>query len=1163
MNIPNELLSNATVSMAERETILLPVSAGKDLVGDSREELYGEVGLLSQTLRGVKNGEELNKGMLVWQQSFTEKGTPRFRVTDILGEGGQGTVYQVYDYDFKRDVAFKVLKHTTPAPQHITRFIHEAQVTAQLEHPGIVPVHDVNVMADGTVYYTMKKVSGLSLSQVIAERGGKPEHQRLLLRQFVRLCEPIAFAHSRGVIHRDLKPSNVMTGDYGEIIVLDWGLAKILGQADVCSLRSESPAGDRRQNNQVVSGAHSVIHTGDGRSVGTPGYMSPEQAQGNSENAGVTSDIFALGVILYELLSGCKPWSSQETGAIMEEVRGGTFVPITERTKNLLPHITAVVHKAMAAESDNRYQSVNELITDINNYLNNDSVSVYTETFMESCARLCSRHKIAIRSGLLVAGIALCCAVGLFFLNQVDRKNERKRLYTQAAVLMEQEQWDRARSSLEQALALFPLDETLLKGLFYVKQREAAANQENIHQQDIEQAQQKIATVHKALMSPETLVLANVFTLLSQADERLAASDKGLRAEVVVLRDKAKEIERQQLVEQRMKVALQDLQEAETLVARGEWKNAELLCLKAAEIIPNHKHLQAVQVQVTKGLAQLQIEENRRQGNELLKQALGEQQAGNSTDALYSIEAALKVVPQKYNDTQLQHLFDVRDTIVKQQREEETSLHNQTVLESVRRLRKLCADGQAEEARGILERIRTEAFLSEQIRDLDQVVARAEQEQRNQHALVYIAQSSACIDKGKACLLSVQELSARIHQLHSAGAYDQAFPLEQLERDLKKEMSQEFEKAAGLLYEARTLASEHPQVRRAIAGYYALQVEMSYRRGDLIAAATQAVVGKRHDKENTYRLLFSGLCSVMNAGEADIILSPLIEQQHRRLETDQKKDQTIPAGTSKELPYGRYLVHCNGRDIQALWLRGGEKTSLQVPMDLPDLPADVCYIPSGLAVTVSGEERAVEAFALAKYEVSCSEYLEFLNKSRYKDAYPRNALDNTALWKQRSNGKFVLPSQQLAAAPVSGISYQAAHLYCQWLSQQTNQHWRLPTREEWCLAAQGGDRRQYPWGDYPELNLCYSGVSNTAGDLIPKIAVGSFPEDSTIHGVMDMAGSVSEFVTGRWPEQANLHLYCGGNLSDIETARFTTTSTRGIQGSYPSIGFRVLLDLTK
>jgi eukaryotic-like serine/threonine-protein kinase len=288
----------------------------------------------------------------------------RYRVLGYLARGGMGSVWLAEDTLLERRVALKVLDLAAPADNLEVRLLQEARILAGLEHPGIVPVHDAGILGDGRAFYCMKYVEGKTLAQSV-DNQSLPDK----LRVVERIAEPLAFAHARGFIHRDLKPDNVMIGAFGEVLVMDWGLAKV-GSARWKPAESEIAAiAVPREKPFGVAGHNSVL--------GTPGYMSPEQARGQ---VGVDhrSDIFSLGAILWFLLTG------STAGA------GPAAFGIVPRP------LRAICEKAMAPDPDARYQSAGEMTADIAHYRNGEPVSAYAEGWLERAARLFARHRTAI-----------------------------------------------------------------------------------------------------------------------------------------------------------------------------------------------------------------------------------------------------------------------------------------------------------------------------------------------------------------------------------------------------------------------------------------------------------------------------------------------------------------------------------------------------------------------------------------------------------------------------------------------------------------------------------------------------------------------------------------------------------------------------------------------
>jgi eukaryotic-like serine/threonine-protein kinase len=299
--------------------------------------------------------------------------TTRYTLREFLARGGMGVVYLAQDQVLDRRVAIKILDSADADGALAERLNKEARVLAQLEHPGIVPVHDAGTLPDGHVFYVMKFVEGARLDQFLANVASLPEGLRL----FLRICDSVSFAHSRGILHRDLKPSNIMIGAFGEVLVMDWGLAKIL-EPDATSNSRPAVSFDRLPSSSNKTPARNSALTQDGIAMGTPGFMSPEQAAGNSADLDERSDIFSLGKLL-EFIA--KPAASQNSARLSRALQ-------------------AICDKAAAANRTQRYGTVAELADDVSHFLDGEPVSAHRENPWERSLRFYRRYQAAI---LLIA----------------------------------------------------------------------------------------------------------------------------------------------------------------------------------------------------------------------------------------------------------------------------------------------------------------------------------------------------------------------------------------------------------------------------------------------------------------------------------------------------------------------------------------------------------------------------------------------------------------------------------------------------------------------------------------------------------------------------------------------------------------------------------------
>ncbi|HEY1468222.1 MAG TPA: serine/threonine-protein kinase [Candidatus Acidoferrum sp.] len=316
----------------------------------------------------------------------------RYQLLGQIARGGMGVVYAAEDEKLQRRVALKVLEVPGAEGELASRLMREARVLARLEHPGIVPVHDVGTLAAGRVFYTMKFVEGQRLDEYLKTVDSIPDR----LRIFLRVCDPVAFAHARGVLHRDIKPANIMVGSFGEVLVMDWGLAKIVVQAgsgapqDADATLFESPQAIPADNDTTQV---SVI-TGHGTVMGTPGYMSPEQARGEVESLDGRSDIFSLGALLRFMLNERNPPGS-----------------VSRLDKSL----EAICAKASAGQPALRYATVQDLSLDVSRYLDGLAVAAHRESIFERAARVYRRYRFFI---LLIAAYLLMRLILLLILKR-------------------------------------------------------------------------------------------------------------------------------------------------------------------------------------------------------------------------------------------------------------------------------------------------------------------------------------------------------------------------------------------------------------------------------------------------------------------------------------------------------------------------------------------------------------------------------------------------------------------------------------------------------------------------------------------------------------------------------------------------------------------------
>jgi WD40 repeat protein/serine/threonine protein kinase len=342
-----------------------------------------------------------------------------FAIIKPHAQGGLGQVSIAHDEKLRRQVALKEIRADRAADPYLRqRFVTEAEITGQLEHPGIVPVYTLDEDASGRPYYAMRFIQGRTLAEAIRDYHAHPAPLvfRELLKRFVTICQTIAYAHSKSVIHRDLKPANVMLGEYGETLVVDWGLAKQLASA-ASPGRSAAPRGMALDASLVSTCGSELGLTTAGQVLGTPGYMSPEQAAGHSQEIGPATDVYALGAILYEILAGRKPYA--DAGNVAEILRrvatGVPPHPPSQLAGGIPAALEAVCRKAMAHSAADRYAAPQELAGDIDKWLADEPVSCYEDPFSARLARWARRHRSWVQAAVsalwLIAVVATLSAL--------------------------------------------------------------------------------------------------------------------------------------------------------------------------------------------------------------------------------------------------------------------------------------------------------------------------------------------------------------------------------------------------------------------------------------------------------------------------------------------------------------------------------------------------------------------------------------------------------------------------------------------------------------------------------------------------------------------------------------------------------------------------------
>lgn len=378
-----------------------------------------------------------------------------------LGRGGMGAVYEVWDQSIERPLAMKMLlkgRHSMNSPL-VARFLKEAQITGQIDHPGVVPVHEIARDALGRVYFTMQVVDGMSLEEILALETKTREEEgwrtTRLLDVILKVCETLAYAHSKGFVHRDLKPANVMVGQFGETYVMDWGLAKRMQDEEEEEWSEPVEVEDDSIQTMALTQAGAVM--------GTPAYMSPEQAAGKIGEVDFASDIYSVGAMLYQILAGSSPYADQGiklAREVLAAAQAGPPTKLERLTPGTSSELIAITEKAMRRVAQDRYQSMATMGDDVRAYLENRVVRAYRTGAWAEFTKWVRRNRWAAGAAMIAVLIAIS---GLAAVNWVQkRRNEdlaKANEATEAALILEKQAHRRTLSHVLERKSSGVLDE--------------------------------------------------------------------------------------------------------------------------------------------------------------------------------------------------------------------------------------------------------------------------------------------------------------------------------------------------------------------------------------------------------------------------------------------------------------------------------------------------------------------------------------------------------------------------------------------------------------------------------------------------------------------------------------------------------------------------------
>lgn len=374
----------------------------------------------------------------------------RFRKLREHAHGGLGVIFEARDEELGRNVALKQIRENRATDEGCrSRFLREARITATLEHPGTVPIYGLGTFADGRPFYVMRFVGGkgATLDESIRKLHGDSSNSsgplsrnaefRELLRRFINVCDAIQYAHDQGVLHRDVKPENIMLGEYGETLVVDWGLAKRIDEEDAEAI--PTPSTDEAEAGAAATQVGTIL--------GSPRFISPEQAAGQIGELGHATDIYGLGATLYMLLAGRDAhFDTTDPVEVLVQVRKGEFRRPCEVSRQVPKPLEAVCLRAMALEPEDRYPTARELADDIRRWLNDEPVDVYRDPLTVRVGRFCRRHRTLVAATAVLVMTAL---VGLLVSNVLISREKAKVVAAHEAEKIARQEEKNAREEAE------------------------------------------------------------------------------------------------------------------------------------------------------------------------------------------------------------------------------------------------------------------------------------------------------------------------------------------------------------------------------------------------------------------------------------------------------------------------------------------------------------------------------------------------------------------------------------------------------------------------------------------------------------------------------------------------------------------------------------------
>ena len=1210
-------------------------------------------------MAAARGAQAVPKGLanLVEQQGTDA----RYHINRPLAAGGMGAVLDIQDNDFRRTAAMKVIHGKfAEDPQMLERFLAEAQVTAQLEHPNIVPIHDMGVMPDGSLYFTMKLIEGMSLGdlvklrrihaglmtreQFIAEKekkeSAKPAESRKTgdqiaadyeadvakgaeltarytteetLLAFLKVLDGVGFAHSRGVVHRDIKPDNIMLGAHGEVLVVDWGIAKVLKKADRDSEFVQ------KIEREVVSlrDADAISATMTGSAMGTLFYMPPEQARGDLDQIDGRSDIYALGATLYELLCLKRCLDVKSMAEALAAITTGDWIPLDRAAPELDKDLVAIVHRSMALDPARRYADCADFAEDIRRYLAGQAVQARKRNLIERLGAWYAAHKRQVQMG--AAGVALVVVTAGGITAWQSSRNaqagaaklaEADRRYREAIPTNDLKGFNEALNILGTAKAFS--DDPRIATL-ELEISKALATGEELQKQELKR-QDDLRAARGLFEEAKKLKDAEHFAEANAALVTALKKDAG-NAEYIALRDEVQRSLSDQLYAAKEKQA-RELRAAgdESLAKAGKLDPADPQVVDLLDAAKrSYDGLEATKIGIdgTQGqvqaLARLRLQAEDARGRRkaaadagpLKARARLELKDGKYVQARASVaEARGKTPDDKDLDALLSELSAAEARAADEAKLVEARKNRDSALEFARSaLAAKKYDDALTNANVALTHVPNDQGASDLRKEVLKQKEAAETEARRIKAAtaadVALAQVGKAVQsitgeaaKESAAAAAVERLGRELGR----APVDKKGPLFAAVAEQKRARSavaEQWALAEGTANGALAGLAEFPQdpktteVRKALAGLYLSRLKDARRARSLPEINAFASLVRRYDPDGSFKRELDNFGRLTVS--APVTVRRLDEGPDTRLVP---VGESLQAGAAAvDLPAGSYQLKA-GDILISVVLGTGQDLAVAWPANLPaikDLP--LAYVPAN---------GAQKAFLLGVTEVTVAQYCRFLNApdvlADINRVFKQSQEDGVAKQVPYVPGAFDVESKswlpqyvrfygkkddtQLSRIdpidgdqPIGKITRDDGEAYCRWLAKSTGLKARLPKAREWQFAAGGGDdRRTYPRGPFFVGQFTASALS--AGKAQQAFAVRSFANDVGPFGHYDLAGNLREWLgdteqDGALAAGASGALIAGGSYSSDNPLTFQTTYTESVEHEVanPVIGFRVLVEL--